>query len=371
MIVMSELKKTHLHEKHVGLGAKLVPFASFDMPISYSTLVDEHMTVREQVGIFDVSHMGEILIEGEEAEAFVSYLFTNDIVNIPEHKVVYGFMCTENGGIVDDLLVYKYNRHKYLLVVNASNIDKDYNHIISHREIYKVMITNLSNEYSEIAIQGPKAQQVLQKMTDTDLNTIPFFTFQDLVIINGVECIVSRTGYTGEDGFEVYAKNENIGAIWDYMLEVGKEEAIKPIGLGARDTLRFEAGLPLYGNELSDDVTPLEAGFGFFVKLDHDFIGRDVIAQQKEQGVNRKTVGIEVLDKGIVRHGYKVFNEQEEEIGVVTTGYLLPGRERSIALALVDAAYSALDTKLLVEMRSKKLQAVVCSKKFMNKNYKK
>jgi aminomethyltransferase len=368
---MADLKITPIHDDHVALGAKMVDYASYDMPVMYTNINEEHRTVRHQVGIFDVSHMGEILIEGKDAEAFVQFLFTNNIVSATNGKVVYGFLCYETGGIVDDLLVYKYHDQKYLLVVNAANKDKDYAHIVDQIGEYQVTVTNLSDHISEIAIQGPEAQKVLQKLTDTDLNTITFFTFKDDVMIDGIHCLVSRTGYTGEDGFEVYAANEHITQIWRRLLEVGAEEGIKPIGLGARDTLRFEAALPLYGNELAADITPVEASFKFFVKFDHEFIGKKVLEEQADGSLKRKIIALKLQDKGIIRHGYKVFNVDGDEIGHVTTGYLLPDYDHCMAFALIDVAYTEMETPVLVEMRNKRLNAVVTSKKFMNKKYKK
>jgi aminomethyltransferase len=368
---MSVLKQTPIHSEHCRLGAKMAEYALYDMPIMYSSIHEEHLAVRNQVGLFDVSHMGEILVEGVDAEAFVNYIFTNNMIDAPIGKVVYGFLCYEDGGIVDDLLVYKYNTFKYLLVVNAGNKDKDYAYICDQVEEFNVRVTNLSDELSEVALQGPEAQALLQKLTDTDLLEITFFTFKDDVMIDGINCLVSRTGYTGEDGFEIYTKNEHITQIWNKLLEVGQAVGIKPIGLGARDTLRFEAALPLYGNELGKDITPIEASLKFFVKLDHDFIGKSILSDQITGSLTRKVVGLKVLDKGIIRHGYRVFNLAGEPIGQVTTGYLLPNGEYCVAMAMLDIAYTSLETPVLVEMRNKRLNAVVTGKKFMDKKYKK
>lgn len=362
-----ELKKTFLNDEHRKLNAKMVAFSGWDMPIQYTGITEEHLSVREDVGIFDVSHMGEVTVKGIGAERFVQYLITNDVTAIEENKVLYTFMCNENGGVVDDLLVYKYNKQHYLLVINAANIDKDFAWIKKVSAEFDVEVINESDSYSEVAVQGPNAQKTLQQLTDFNLDEITFFTFRDKVMVAGIECIVSRTGYTGEDGFEVYCDNENIVTIWNLLLEKGA----KPIGLGARDTLRFEAALPLYGNELNDELTPLESGFGFFVKLDTDFVGKDVIADLKEKGLPRKIVGIKLLDKGIPRHGYEVANEEGETIGTITTGYLLPNHESGLALALVDAKYSTLGTKIAIKVRKKLVAAEVVSKKFINKNYKK
>ena len=355
---LSELKRTPLYGKHVELGAKMVEFTGFEMPIQYEGIKQEHEAVRTASGIFDVSHMGEILVEGEKATEFVQHIFTNDISEQVDGQVLYGLMCYENGTVVDDLLVYKYNNQKYYLVVNASNKDKDFAWLNDNNS-FGVTITDES-AISEVAIQGPKAQSVLQEMTDYDLTKITFFTFAEIKVL-GIDCIVSRTGYTGEDGFEVYS--HDIVPIWDKMLELGAQ----PIGLGARDTLRFEATLPLYGNEISDQINPIEASLGMFVKLDSDFIGRDALKEIKE---NRKlkSAGLELIDKGILRHGYKVLDNEGTEIGEVTTGYKLG--DRAIALALIPVEYK-LGDELLVAVRNKQLKVKVVSRKFMSKNYKK
>ncbi len=355
---LSNLKRTPLYENHVELGAKMVEFTGYEMPIQYEGIKQEHDAVRTAAGIFDVSHMGEILVEGENATEFVQHIFTNDITDQVNGQVLYGLMCYENGTVVDDLLVYKYNNEKYYLVVNASNKDKDFAWL-NDNNTFGVKLTDKS-EIAEVAIQGPDAQKILQQMTDQDLLEIPFFTFKEIKVM-GIDAIVSRTGYTGEDGFEVYA--HDIVPIWNKMLELGA----MPIGLGARDTLRFEATLPLYGNEISDSINPIEASLGMFVKLDVDFIGRDALAAVKADR-KLKSAGIELLDKGIVRHGYKVLDVEGSEIGEVTTGYKLGGR--AIGLALIPVEYK-LGDELLIEVRNKQLKAKVVSRKFMNKNYKK
>ncbi len=350
--------RTPLYDNHVKLGAKMVDFTGFEMPIQYEGIKQEHEAVRTASGIFDVSHMGEILIEGENATEFVQHIFTNDITDQREGQVLYGLMCYENGTVVDDLLVYKYNNNKYYLVVNASNKNKDFAWMNSNNS-HDVKITDMS-EISEVAIQGPKAQEVLQQMTDFDLTKITFFTFAEIKVL-GEDCIVSRTGYTGEDGFEVYS--QNIIQIWEKMIELGAV----PIGLGARDTLRFEASLPLYGNEISDKINPIEASLGMFVKLNAgDFIGRDALAKIKADR-KLKSAGLELLDRGILRHGYTVLDTDGNPIGEVTTGYKLG---RAIALALIPVKYK-LGDELLVQIRNKQLKAKVVSRKFMSKNYKK
>lgn len=364
---MNELMRTPLYECHKNLNAKIVDFAGWEMPIQYVGINEEHKTVRTGVGIFDVSHMGEVLVEGDDATKYVQNLITNDVNILVDFQVLYAMMCYEHGGIVDDLLVYKYNNKKYLLVINASNIDKDFKWMKKQINDYKVEITNLSNSFGEIAIQGPKAQEVLQQIVDVDLDSIKFFHFFDKIKIKNINCIISRTGYTGEDGFEVYVDKNDTEYIWDTLIKLGS----KPIGLGARDTLRFEANLPLYGNELSKDITPLEAGLGYFVKLDTDFIGKKALLKQKEEGLTRKIVGFKLLGKGIPRHGYKVFNDEQKEIGFVTTGYIIPNYENPIGLALIDINHNKLGSKIYIQIRKKIIEAEVVSKKFMNKKYKK
>lgn len=354
---MSDLKRTSLYENHIKLNAKMVEFTGYVMPIQYEGIKAEHEAVRTHAGIFDVSHMGEIMVEGKMATEFVQYIFTNDITNQVENQVLYGLMCYENGTVVDDLLVYKYNNEKYLLVVNASNKDKDFEWLNKNNS-HNVKITDIS-DISEVAVQGPKAQELVQKLTDYDLSQIPFFHFTEITV-DGKECIVSRTGYTGEDGFEIYSYD--IVSIWEKLIDLG----VKPIGLGARDTLRFEATLPLYGNEISNQINPIEASLGIFVKLDVDFIGRDALKKIKE---NRKlkSAGIELIDRGIPRHGYSVLNKDGDVIGEVTTGYML---DRAIALAMIPVEYK-LGDEVFIQVRNKQLKAKIVSRKFMNKNYKK
>lgn len=364
---MSQLKRTPLYEEHVKLGGKIVDFAGWEMPIEYSGIKQEHIAVRTNVGLFDVSHMGEVFISGVEAEKYVQRLVTADITKLKQNQVVYTMMCYEKGTIVDDLLVYKFSNEKYLLVVNASNIDKDYEWMLSQKGNDFIDIENKSASYGQVALQGQNAQKLLQTLTEFDLNDIKFFYFEEIQV-QGINCLVSRTGYTGEDGFEIYADKADIVTLWKTLISF---EEVSPIGLGARDTLRFEAGLPLYGNEISQEITPLEAGLGFFVKLDTDFIGKEALVKQKEAGLKRKLVGIQLLKKGICRHGYPVCDLNEKEIGVITTGYLLPERDYSIAFALIDINHANLEEKLFIKIRNKFYESKVTSRKFMNKKYKK
>jgi aminomethyltransferase len=361
---MDELKKTPLYDEHVKMGAKIVEYAGFLMPLEYSSIAKEHVAVRTKAGIFDVSHMGEVMIKGRDATRFMEKLYTNDVVNCNNFKVTYGFMLYEDGGIIDDMLVYKYNEEQYFIVFNASNAQKDYDHMLKVAEGFKIEIEDLRVSCAEVAIQGPMAYEILQSIVDADLNDIKFFEFKE-VKINNETCIVSRTGYTGEDGFEVYASNENIHYIWEKLL-ASKE--LTPCGLGCRDTLRFEASLPLYGQEIDKDITPLEAGLGFGVKFTHDFIGKEALLKQKEQGLTRISVGLELLDRGIPRHGYKVFKDGKE-IGYITTGYNSPTVNKPIAMALINKEESAIGNEVYVEIRNKLLKAVIRDKKFYTKMY--
>ena len=355
-------KKTCLYDKHVALGALMSPFGGFVMPIQYSNIVDEHQAVRQQCGVFDVSHMGEVLISGPDAERYVNHLFTNDVRQMPVGKILYGMMCYEHGGVVDDLLVYKLADHRFFLVINAANIDKDWDWIQQQAAGYEVTLEHQSDRYGELAIQGPKAEEVMEKVLGIPCQELSFYTFKLLD-----EVIVSRTGYTGEDGFEVYASPQYINDCWDKLMAAG----VKPCGLGCRDTLRFEVGLPLYGDELSADITPIMAGLGIFVKLDKpEFIGREALARQKAEGPQKKLVGIELQDKAIPRHGYTVLKDGTP-IGEVTTGYHTISTDKSVCMALVDAAYAALGTEVEIQIRKKTFPGVVCKKRFYDKHYKK
>mgnify|MGYP004704041965 CR=1 FL=1 len=367
---MDSVRKTALYDEHVAAGGKIIDFAGWALPVQYEGIMEEHEAVRTAAGMFDVSHMGEVDVIGKDAFAFVQNLVTNDIANLEDNQVMYGMMCYEHGGVVDDLLVYKFNQEHYYLVINASNVAKDFAWMQEQSKGYDLQLVNLSDEISEIAIQGPLAQDILQKVVDIDLATVKFFYCNRNVTIDGVKCLVSRTGYTGEDGFEVYTDHEGIVKVWQKLLEVGKEMGLKPTGLGCRDTLRFEATLPLYGHEIDQDITPLEAGLGFFVKLDKEnFIGKDALVAQKANGLPRKTVGLE-MQKGIPRQGYEVFSG-DQKIGVITTGYFSPTLKKNIALALIDAAYGEMGSELGVQVRKNVFPATVVSKRFYQKNYKK
>ncbi len=363
------LKKTCLYDSHVALGAKMSPFAGFMMPIQYSSITEEHNAVRYAVGMFDVSHMGEIFVSGPDAEKFVNHIFTNEIRGFEPGKVLYGMMLHPDGGVVDDLLVYReFEPDHFLLVVNAANIDKDYEWILAQTAGYDVKVVNDSDNWGQIAVQGPGAEKVVTEVLGlAEAAELTFYTYYEAQW-NGHRMVVSRTGYTGEDGFELYTTCEDIKEIWKKLLDNG----VVPCGLGCRDTLRFEAGLPLYGDELSDTITPIEAGLGMFCKLDkEEFIGKDVVAKQKAQGTERKLVGIELEDKAIPRATYPVETEDGTQVGVVTTGYHSISLEKSICFAMVQTAYSKLDTPLWIRIRKKVFPGKVVKKRFYQTNYKK
>ena len=356
-----ENKKTCLYDKHVALGALISPFGGFDMPIQYTNIIDEHQAVRQHCGVFDVSHMGEVLVSGKDAERYVNHVFTNDVRNIPNGKILYGMMCYEDGGVVDDLLVYKMADDKFFLVINAANIDKDWAWIQQQSKGFDITLDHQSDQYGELAIQGPDAEQVMEQVLGIPCKELVFYTFKT---IDGI--MVSRTGYTGEDGFEIYAAPDAIRTYWDQLMAAN----IKPCGLGCRDTLRFEVGLPLYGDELSESITPIMAGLGIFVKLDkEEFIGKDALARQKAEGAPKKLVGIELHDKAIPRHGYAVIKDGNI-IGEVTTGYHSISTDKSVCMALIDSDYAALDTDVEIQIRKKTFPGTVCKKRFYDKHYK-
>ena len=360
------LIKTCLHDRHVKQGALMSPFGGFDMPIQYTGITEEHNAVRQNVGVFDVSHMGEVRISGPDAYKYVSHIFVNDVTGAPDGQIFYGMMCYDNGGTVDDLLVYKVNDQEYFLVINASNIKKDVEWIKKNSEGYNVKIENLSDYYGEVAVQGPKAEETLEKVLGLDLKSIPFYNFKVFTIDNE-DVIISRTGYTGEDGFEIYGSHSYIQGVWDKLMEAG----VQPCGLGCRDTLRFEVGLPLYGDELSPEITPIEASLSMFVKFDKpEFIGKEALTKQKEEGVSRRIVGLELEGNAIPRHGYPV-EVDGKQIGEVTTGYRSISTGKSVAMAMLDKPYDKLGTKVEVRIRKKTFPATVVKKRFYDKNYKK
>lgn len=367
---MEQLNLTCLHDSHVALGAKMSPFAGFDMPIQYTSITEEHLAVRNNVGMFDVSHMGEIFVSGPDAEKFVNHVFTNDVRPMVPGQVLYGMMLYPDGGTVDDLLVYKeFTSDHYLLVVNAANIEKDFQWLKDNAGGFDVKVKDDSRNWGQIALQGPKAEETLVKVLGfaADAANLTFYTFKDFEDF-GMRVIISRTGYTGEDGFEIYAAPGLIVKYWEAFLAAG----VTPCGLGCRDTLRFEAGLPLYGDELTPAISPVVAGFSMFCKLDKDeFIGKEAVAAQKANGTPMKLVGIEIEDKAIPRAGYPVELEDGTEVGVVTTGYHSISLDKSICFALVKREYGALDAPLSIRIRKKVFPGKVVKKRFYQTNYKK
>ncbi|WP_337570924.1 glycine cleavage system aminomethyltransferase GcvT [Hallella sp.] len=359
-------KRTCLYDRHVALGALVQPFGGFDMPIQYSSIIEEHNAVRQHCGVFDVSHMGETFISGEDAERFVNHIFTNDVTGAPIGQIFYGMMCYPDGGTVDDLLVYKMGEQLYFLVINAANIDKDMEWIMTSAEGFNVNIDHCSERYGQLAVQGPEAETVMEEVLQIPCKDLVFYTAKTLNV-DGVEVIVSRTGYTGEDGFEIYGSHEYIVKQWDKLMESGR---CKPCGLGCRDTLRFEVGLPLYGDELSQDISPVMAGFSMFCKFDKpEFIGKEALLKQKTEGVARRLRGLMLDDRAVPRHGYKVLKDGVE-VGEVTTGYRLISVDQSCAVALVDSSLK-LGDRVEVQIRKKTFPATIVKKKFYDKHYKK
>lgn len=356
------MKRTCLYDKHVALGALMQPFAGYDMPIQYSSIIEEHQAVRQHCGVFDVSHMGEVLVEGADAERFVNHIFTNDVREIEAGKVLYGMMCYPDGGTVDDLLVYKFADEGFWLVINAANIEKDVAWIRKNAEGFDVRITDESDYTAQIAVQGPESERIMEEVLGIPCSELVFYTFKRLD-----DLVVSRTGYTGEDGFEIYGETPFITHLWDLLMEAG----VQPCGLGCRDTLRFEVGLPLYGDELSEQISPVMSGLSMFCKLDKpEFIGKEALLKQKTEGTERRIIGIELEDRAIPRHGYPVLAEGKE-IGEVTTGYHSISADKSVCMALIDSAYAKIGTSVEIQIRKKTFPGVVCKKKFYDKHYKK
>jgi len=363
---MSEgLKYTGLHAKHVELGAKMVPFAGYEMPIQYpSGIRAEHKRVRETVGVFDVSHMGEVVVKGEGALEYLNKITLNDVSKLNVGQAHYSAMCYEDGGIVDDLLVYRFEDY-YLCVINASNIEKDVEWMLKHKTD-NVEVINVSDEWTQIAVQGQKAEETLQKLTDVNLSEIKYYWFKE-DILAGVKMIISRTGYTGEPGFELYYKKEDSVAVWDKVFEAGAEFNIEPIGLGARDSLRLEKKMALYGNDIDHTTNPIEAGLGWITKLDKgDFIGRDAIVKVKEEGTTRKLVSLLFDDKkAFPRAGYEIVDENEQVIGKITSGTISPILDQGIAMAYVQKEHGAIDNILNVKVRNKIFTAKIIKGAFV------
>ena len=358
------LKSLVLHQKHIELGGRMVPFAGYQMPIQYSGVVEEHMRVREAVGIFDVSHMGEFYIQGEGSLELIQKISSNDASKLDIGKAQYSCMPNENGGIVDDLIIYKMSEDGYMLVVNASNIEKDWNWI-SECNTRNVQMQNQSDKMCLFAIQGPKAISTLQRISDFDLSAVEYYSFV-VGEIGGIKnVIISATGYTGSGGFELYVDNANALELWEAVMDSGKEEGILPIGLGARDTLRLEKGFCLYGNDIDDSTSPLEAGLGWITKFTKDFINSDALKKQKEEGVKRRLVGFVMTERGIPRSGYEMLSVDGSVIGTVTSGGQSPILEKGIGMGYVPKEYSKKGTAIKIQIRKKQVTAEVVKVPFV------
>ena len=360
------MKNTALTEKHIALGAKMVPFAGYAMPVQYEGVTIEHETVRNGVGVFDVSHMGEFILKGEKALELIQKFSSNDASKLFNGKAQYSCIPNGNGGIVDDLIIYQLNENEYFLVVNASNIEKDWDWISSQNDL-GVEMKNVSDEYSLLAIQGPDAAKAMQSLTDVDLSNMTYYTFEHNRFAGIDNVMISATGYTGSGGFEIYVRNEDANALWDKVFEAGKAFNIKPIGLAARDTLRLEMGFCLYGNDINDETSPLEAGLGWITKFTKDFVDSEFLMKQKEEGVNKKLVGFEMVDRGIPRKNYEIYDEQSNCVGVVTSGTMSPSLKKGIGLGYVNLPLNKVDTEIFIAVRNKKLKAKVVKLPFYKK----
>ena len=357
------MKEIALSEKHRELNAKMVPFAGYNMPVSYEGVNIEHETVREKLGVFDVSHMGEFLVSGENALELIQKISSNDASKLVDGKAQYSCMPNENGGIVDDLIIYRIDAEKYLLVVNASNIEKDWNWI-SHHNTMDATMRDMSDDMSLLAIQGPKAAEAMQSLTEVDLKNMKFYTFEVGKFANVDKVIISATGYTGSGGFEIYFRNEDAEQVWDAVMEAGKDYGIKPIGLAARDTLRLEMGFCLYGNDIDETTSPIEAGLGWITKFTKDFINSENLKKQKEEGPKRKLVGFELTERGIPRKDYVIADADGNEIGVVTSGTQSPSTGKAIGLGYVKTEFSKPETEIFIQIRKKTIPAKVVKPPF-------
>ena len=361
----SALKKTPLYQNYVDSGAKIVEFGGWAMPVQFTSIKEEHNAVRYEVGMFDVSHMGEISIKGNDASKFVQYLLSNDTNNLTDTKAQYTALCNEEGGIIDDLVTYKIGDNDYLLIVNAANTDKDFAWVQKHAPKFDVEVSNVSNQFGQLAVQGPKARDLVSGLVDIDVSEMKPFDFQQNVTLFGKNVILSQSGYTGEDGFEIYCEAKDTVDIWNGFIE----HNVVPCGLGARDTLRLEAGLPLHGQDLTESITPYEGGIAFAAKplIEEDFIGKSVLKDQKENGSERRTVGLELLDKGIARTGYPVLDLDGNEIGEVTSGTQAPSSGKSIAMAIIKRDEFEMGRELLVQVRKRQLKARIVKKNQIEK----
>ena len=352
------MNTTALYQKHIDAGAKMVPFAGFEMPVQYVGVKQEHVQVREKVGIFDVSHMGEFFIEGPNAIELIQKISANDATKLFDGKAQYSYMPNAKGGVIDDLIIYRINEEKYLLVVNASNIEKDWNWIESHDE-WETNMTNVSDEYSLLAIQGPKTAEAIQSLTKVDLNAMKFYTFEIAEFAGCQDVIISATGYTGAGGFEIYVKNDDAPKVWDAVIEAGKEFDLQPIGLAARDTLRLEKGYCLYGNDIDDSTSPIAAGLGWVTKFTKDFINSEEIKSHKEEGTEDKLIGFKLVDKGIPRKDYNILTASGDVVGRVTSGTMSPLLNESIGLGYIKKELAKEGQEIFIEVRNKQLKALI------------
>lgn len=357
------MKNTALTATHIKLGAKMVPFAGYNMPVSYEGVNAEHETVRNAVGVFDVSHMGEFLVTGSKAIELLQKVCSNDVLKLADGKAQYTCMPNETGGVVDDLIIYRFNEEKYLLVVNASNLEKDWNWISQHNTM-DATLRDLSDEYALFAIQGPKTAEAMQPLTEIKLDAMKFYSFEVATFAGVENVIISATGYTGSGGFEIYCKNEDAQVIWDRVFEAGKDFGIKPIGLAARDTLRLEMGFCLYGNDIDETTSPLEAGLGWIMKFNKDFINSEALKAEKEKGLKRKLVGFELEGRGIPRHGYEIVDNDGKIIGEVTSGTMAPSLDKGIGLGYVTTEFATPGSEIFIQVRKKALPAKVVKTPF-------
>ena len=352
------MKNTELNDIHVGLGAKMVEFAGYNMPVQYAGVKAEHLSVRESIGVFDVSHMGEFFVSGENSFAFLQSILSNDLSKLVDGQAQYTCLPNETNGIVDDLIVYKFNTNKYMLVVNASNIEKDWNWINS-KNSHGVNIKNESNDYSLLAIQGPNAIEAMQNLTNVDLNQIPFYHFAVNNFAGFENIIISATGYTGSGGFEIYCKNSQVIDIWNEVFKAGEKFNIKPIGLAARDTLRLEMGYCLYGNDLNESTSPIEAGLGWITKFNKEFTNSEYLKNEKENGPERRLVAFETIERGIPRKDYEIFSDTEKLIGIVTSGTMSPSFSKGIGLGYINTNYSKIDNYVFIKIRDKLIKSII------------
>lgn len=358
------MKITAFNQIHKDLGAKMVPYAGFEMPVQYAGVNQEHLIVRNGVGVFDVSHMGQFFIKGPEALELLQYIGSNDASKVKIGQAQYTCLTNEKGGIVDDLIIYRMSQDEWMLVVNASNIDKDWEWINKHNK-FEVEIENRSDQLSLLAIQGPKAIEAMQSLTDVNLAEIPFYNFKVAEFAGAKDVIISATGYTGSGGFEIYFDNQYAEMMWEKVMEAGKDFGIEPCGLAARDTLRLEKGFCLYGNEINENISPLEAGLGWITKLNKEFIGKDVIAQQKDNGIEKKLIGFKLIERGIPRQDYKILDENENEIGVVTSGTQSPVLKEGIGMGYVKTDLAEVGIQILIQVRNKMIKAEIVKTPFV------